>query len=104
MSKEYYYKKSESWRYSVGETTMYAKVIKHEFFGEETCQTISFWLPDKEHHFIVGDEYFQGVGFLDTNKYSYYCDLGEEITKEEYVEALKEFMLKLNEYVSKAIY
>lgn len=98
---EYYKVKNEGGtRSPIGAYWAYAKIVKHEFFGEETCQTFSFQAPNPKHHFRIGDEFFQGFGFLDTDKYSYYCDLGEPITKEEFDRELKIFMQKLNDFVN----
>lgn len=103
MSRVEYYKLEDrgGTRFSSGTYWSYAKVVYHEFFGEETCQTFSFKTPHPDHHFIIGDDFFQGFGFLETDKYSYYCDLGKPITKKEFNDALKEFMKKLNDYTDK---
>lgn len=97
-SKELYFKAPNA--YGENKFWSYAKVIKHEFFGEETCQTFSFTKTSRDHHFEIGDEFFKGFGFLDTNKYNYYCDLGEMITKEEFEKELKIFIEKLNKHVN----
>lgn len=101
MTKYWKVKNEGNSRSQIGFYWSYAKVIKHEFFGKETCQTFSFQVPDNSHHFMIGDEFFQGFGFLDTNKYNYYEDLGEPITEKEYKTELKKFMDNLNEFVVK---
>jgi len=98
LNESLYFKAKNSYHPRNGVWWAYAKIIKHEYFDEETCQAFTFQKTSREHHFEVGNDFFKG--FLDTNSYTYYCDMGEQITREEYERELKLFMEDLNNYIS----
>lgn len=92
-----YYKYKNSYDSKKGTWWLYVKIIKHNGDGI-TCQVFKFERTSRDNHFCAGlDEPF--LGSIDTNYYTYYQDLYEEITKEEFEEALKLFLEDFNNWM-----
>jgi hypothetical protein len=93
-----YFKYKNSFGPNTGTWWHYAKVIRDNGDGE-TCQVFSFERTSREHHYIAGIT-TPFIGSIDTNKYSYYCELYDPCTKEEFEKELELFMEDFNNWMS----
>ena len=91
-----YFKYKNSYSPENGVWWLYAKIVKHN--DSETCQVFEFQRTSRENQFIAGLA-TPFAGSIDTNRYTYYQDLYDEISKEEFEEALKLFMIDFNNYI-----
>lgn len=92
-----YFKFINSFGPKDGTWWQYAKVIKDNGDGD-TCQVFEFERTSRENHFKAGLA-TPFMGSIDTNSYTYYCDLYETCTKEEFEKELELFMEEFNRWV-----
>ena len=87
-------------RFGEGEPWMlYVKVIQSEW-GEDSCRTFQFQTPVLDDCYSI-DFNCNSWGNLNTNTWQYYEDMAcyEEITKEEFENALKKFRVAMNKFL-----
>lgn len=92
-----YFKYKNSFDLKHGTWWLYAKIIKDNGDGE-TCQVFEFERTSREHHFKAGMA-TPFMGGIDTNKYTYYQDLYEPCTKEEFEKELEIFLEDFNNWM-----